>query len=295
MAEFKIGDIDVTRIEDFVDLHVPPARLLPDLPPEALSEQLHWLAPRFYDVTQNSVAIHVQSWLLRTKHHNVLVDTCGGNCKPRAHFPVFDMRDGPYLENLRAAGVGTEDIDYVFCTHLHIDHVGWNTKLENGRWVPTFPNARYLFSKTEYESADPRTDALGTYVKTDEIFLDSVLPVMEAGLVQLVDGVHQVDDQLIIEPAPGHSPGHSLLRAQDRGKSALFTGDIMHHPIQIAYPNVNSFACADPVQARATRRQVLERCACDGHLLVPGHFAAPHVGHIGKAGERFAFNPLTTR
>ena len=209
MANFTIGSITVSRVEDFIDPHVPLKFLLPDLPDDAVAREKHWLAPRFYDEAQDSVAIHVQSWLLRTKHHTILVDTCGGNCKPRAHFPVFDQRNGPYLENLQAAGVSPEEIDFVFCTHLHIDHVGWNTKLENGRWVPTFPKAKYLFSKTEYEAADPRNRAGAEHQETDEIFFDSVLPVVEAGLSQAVDGIHQIDDQLTIEPAPD-TPRHPL-------------------------------------------------------------------------------------
>ncbi|MGE4481964.1 MBL fold metallo-hydrolase [Acidocella sp.] len=292
MVNFNIGEISVTRVEDFIDQHVPPGFLLPDLREETLREHEHWLAPRFYDARANSFAIHIQSFLLRTRHHNILVDTCGGNCKPREHFPVFHMRNGPYLENLSAAGVAPEDIDFVFCTHLHIDHVGWNTRLEDGRWVPTFPNARYLFSKTDYEAFDPRGHDSDRHDEKDDIFVDSVLPVMEAGLAELVDGIFEVNEMMTIEPAPGHSPGHALLRVRDAGESALFTGDILHHPLQIACPELNSFACADPVLARATRRNTLERCACEGHLLVPGHFAAPHAGHVREAAGKFSFSPL---
>ena len=291
MTTFRIGELEISRVEDFIDPRVPVKFLLPEIPDEAIASNLNWLAPRFYDPTDHTVAIHIQSWLIRTAHHAILVDTCGGNHKPRSHFPVFNMRNGPYLENLRAAGVNPEDIDFVFCTHLHIDHVGWNTKLENGRWVPTFPNARYLFSKADYEAFDPCRRPGGEHLEIDGIFEDSVLPVVEAGLTQMVEGSYAINDNLTIEPAPGHSPGHSLLRATSGDDSGLFIGDAMHHPLQIAVPECNSFNCVDPTVARQTRRRILEEC-CERHrLLFPGHFAAPHCGRIRRSGSGFAFRP----
>lgn len=293
MATFPIGDIEVTRVEDFIDPLVPIKFLLPELPDDAIARHVDWLAPRFFDPATGTVAIHIQSWLVRTRHHTILIDTCGGNHKPRAHFPVFDRRNGPYLDNLAAAGARPEDVDFVFCTHLHIDHVGWNTRLENGRWVPTFPNAQYLFSKADYDAFDPRRRPGGEHLEADAIFEDSVLPVVEAGLARPVDGIFAVDDHLTIEPAAGHSPGHSLLRARSGADTGLFVGDAMHHPVQIAAPECNSFACMDPIAARATRRRILEECCAHHHLLVPGHFAAPHVGRIVPSGSGFAFRPGT--
>lgn len=295
MTSFRIGDIEITRVPEFCDPEVPVKFLLPDLPQQAIAENLDWLAPRFFDADKGTVAIHMQSWLIRTGSQTILVDTCGGNHKPREHFPVFHMADRPYLENLKAAGADPQDIDVVFCTHLHIDHVGWNTRLENGRWVPTFPNARYLFSRKDYDHYDPRQrtgdgSGGGAHV-ADEIFNDSVLPVVESGLADLVDGVHAINDHLTIEPAPGHSPGHSLLSLKSGDETGLFTGDIMHHPLQVAVPDCNSFACADATQARATRKAVLDRCCENRSLLVPGHFAAPHRGFIGRKGRGFAFSP----
>ena len=133
MTTFRIGELQVTRVEDFIMPQVPMKSLLPEVSEPAIQSNLHWLAPRFYDAANKTAAVHIQSWLIRTAHHTILVDTCGGNFKPRSYFPEFDMRNGPYLENLRAAGANPEDINFVFCTHLHIDHVGWNTRLENGR------------------------------------------------------------------------------------------------------------------------------------------------------------------
>lgn len=291
MTTFRIGELEVTRVEDFIMPHVPMKSLLPEVSEPAIQSNLHWLAPRFYDAANKTAAVHIQSWLIRTAHHTILVDTCGGNFKPHSYFPEFDMRNGPYLENLRAAGANPEDINFVFCTHLHIDHVGWNTRLENGRWIPTFPNARYLFSKADYDAFDPRQRSDGKRSRRDATFEDSVLPVVEAKLALMVDGIHPIDDTLMIEPAPGHSPGHSLLRVESCGESAMFIGDIVHHPLQIAVPDYNSFACMDALLARQTRKRILEACCERNHLVVPAHFAAPHHGRVSYNGSDFAFHP----
>ena len=269
---------------------MPIKFLLPDLRDEDIARNAGWLAPRFLNPADNTVDIHIQSWLLRTKHHTILVDSCVGNHKER-HFPPFNMRNSPYLENLKAAGASPEDIDFVFCTHLHSDHVGWNTRLENGRWVPTFPNARYLFSRGDYEGLDPRRRPPGHEDDANEAFYDSVLPVVEAGQADIVAGAHVITDGLTIAPAPGHSPGHNMLRVESGDASGLFIGDAMHHPIQIAAPECNSFACMDPVAARNTRRAILEECCDCNRLLAPGHFAAPHVGRVSRAAGGYTFNP----
>ena len=290
MATFRIGELEIIRVEDFVDHGVPLRLLFPEVSEDAISANRPWLAPRFLDLHADTISVHVQSWVIRNRHHTIMVDTCVGHQKKR-HFPPFNLRDSVYLDNLRAAGVHPEEVDYVFCTHLHSDHVGWNTRLANGRWVPTFPKATYLFSRQDYEAFDPRQQNWPHYGGTDEdTFLDSVLPVVEAGQVEFVDGEHQVGDGLTIVPSPGHSPGHNALRVEDSGDSGLFTGDSMHHPIQIAEPELNSFTCWDPTLARASRRRLLEEC-CEHHrLLVPGHFAAPHRGRITRKDSAFAFH-----
>ncbi|MBN8649472.1 MAG: MBL fold metallo-hydrolase [Caulobacterales bacterium] len=289
MFKFNIGNLKVSRIEEFVEVPIDPNFLLPDLPISVIEENLDWLVPNFYNQKNHTIDIHIQSWVIETPDHIVLVDACGGNCKPRPFFPSFDMRVTPYLENLAAAGYKPEDIDFVFCTHLHIDHVGWNTRLENGVWVPTFPNAKYLWSEAEYNHANPEFRADTDKKETDEIFFDSVLPIVQAGLSQHVNGVHAITSGLYIEPAPGHSPGHCILRAKSEGETGLFTGDCMHHPLQIIAPKYNSFACEDADMAIITRVKILEECAEHGHLLIPAHFAAPHVGRVIKKGDKFNF------
>lgn len=291
MTTFRIGGLEITRVEDFVDHGVPLTLLFPEVTPETIAENRSWLEPNFIDAGADTTSVHVQSWVIRTPHHTILVDACVGHQKTR-HFPPFNLRDSAWLDNLVAAGVNPDDVDYVFCTHLHSDHVGWNTRLENGRWVPTFRKAKYLFSKQDYNAFDPRQQDWPHYGGTDEdTFLDSVLPVVEAGQAEFVEGEHEVGDGLTIIPAPGHSPGHNALRVEDAGDSGLFTGDSTHHPIQIAAPELNSFSCWDPTLARSTRRKLLEEC-CEHHrLLIPGHFAAPHRGRVTPKGSAFAFHP----
>jgi glyoxylase-like metal-dependent hydrolase (beta-lactamase superfamily II) len=224
MANIRLGQMEIRRVEDFIDPKVPVEFLLPDISEETIAENLDWLTPRFYDPSDRTVAIHVQSWLFRTPSFTVLVDTCVGNQKTR-HFPPFHMRNNLYLERLREAGASPEGIDYVFCTHLHSDHVGWNTRLENGHWVPTFPNAKYLFSRADYDALDPRRNSIEGIAGGDEdTFMDSVLPVVEAGLAEFVEGQHEIGDGLTVVPAPGHSPGHCVLRLEAFSDSGLFTG-----------------------------------------------------------------------
>jgi glyoxylase-like metal-dependent hydrolase (beta-lactamase superfamily II) len=172
---------------------------------------------------------------------------------------------------------------------LHADHVGWNAMLRDGRWVPTFPNAKYLFSRIENDWGDPRCNpiAAGDSMRANA-YLDSVLPVIEAGQAELIEDQFAIGDTLMIEPAPGHTRGHVILRLDDCEKKAVFCGDVLHHPLQVYAPHVNSSFCEIPDEARATRRRVLEHCAEYRALLFPAHFGAPHVAAIARAGDRFS-------
>lgn len=180
-----------------------------------------------------------------------------------------------------------EEIDMVMCTHLHVDHVGWNTRLDNGRWVPTFPNAKYIWSKTDFDhfSAIDRDPQAGPAI--GGAMRDSVFPIVEAGLCQMVDGTELIDEHLSLTPAPGHSPGHVLINLASQGRQAFFSGDIIHHVIQVYHPAWNSFACVDQETARQSRRMTLEKCAGSGALLMPQHFGAPHICHVDAKGGGF--------
>jgi glyoxylase-like metal-dependent hydrolase (beta-lactamase superfamily II) len=176
----------------------------------------------------------------------------------------------------------------VMCTHLHVDHVGWNTRLENGKWVPTFKNAKYVFSRTDYDhylklDNDPKTAPANA-----GSFRDSVLPVVEAGLTQMVEGSAQLDEHLKVEPAPGHTPGTIAIKFESRGEKALFCGDILHHALQVFHPEWNSFACGEAIGARKSRREALEHCAGSGARLMPCHFGAPFTCHVDHKGSGFA-------
>jgi glyoxylase-like metal-dependent hydrolase (beta-lactamase superfamily II) len=288
---YNVGEIEVLRVEESLGSGFRPAALLPDWTPEAIAPHLSWLVPGHFDPERDRLIMSIHSWVLKTRHHTILIDTCVGNHKPRPGSPRFHMLDRPYMANLAAAGISVEEVDYVLCTHLHVDHVGWNTRLEDGRWVPTFPNAKYVFSKTDRDYFDPARAEGGKDEVGAHTFNDSVLPILEANQDLVVEGTHELGDHLTISPAPGHTPGHVLIALQSRGSEALFTGDIMHHPIQIHYPDWSSAFCFDAQEARLSRRRVLERAAAKGSLLYPAHFAAPHIARITEGAGGFAYVP----
>ncbi len=267
-----------------------PEELLPDSRAEDLERHAGWLSPDHFDKESGLLIISIQSWVIKTKHHTVLVDTCAGNHKERPNWEPFHQLDLPYLQRLEDAGVHPDSVDFVMCTHLHVDHVGWNTRLKDGRWVPTFPNAKYVFAKQEYEFWEQvATKGSADYSAEDAlVFNDSVLPVVEAGQTEMIEGSHALNDQLKIDPAPGHTPGSCTLKLTSNGEEALFAGDTMHHPLQVYHPEWNSGFCMDPETARTTRRRVLEEAADRNQLLLPGHFAPPGAFRITRQDNGFA-------
>jgi glyoxylase-like metal-dependent hydrolase (beta-lactamase superfamily II) len=287
---WRIGPATVTRIEEQLGPgSFPPDRYFTGFDRRVLKENLGWLAPNHYVPETDALITSVHSWLIKTPHHNILLDACSVNHKDRHWWPRFDHLNTPFLERLSAAGARTEDIDIVLCTHLHADHIGWNTRLENGRWVPTFPNARYLFSRIENDYWDPvqHPESAGDAARCIA-YLDSVLPILDAGQARLVDGSHAIDESLLIEPAPGHTPGHILLKLLGEHGGGVFCGDVIHHPLQVYAPHWNTQFCRDPEQARVTRQGVLQYCARSGSLLFPTHFGAPHVARILERDGKFA-------
>jgi glyoxylase-like metal-dependent hydrolase (beta-lactamase superfamily II) len=289
VTDWTIGTVRVTRVEEQLGFaSVPPEKFFVGFEREVLERHLAWLVPNHYSPEHNRLISSVHSWLIRTPRHTILLDCCAGNHKERPGFARFHQLDTPYLARLRAAGVEPEEIDIVLCTHLHSDHVGWNTMLRDGRWVPTFPNARYLFSRTENDYGDPRRNpAAEADPQRNNAYRDSVLPVIETGQAVLLDGAHAIDDTMLVEPASGHTVGHVVLKLIDQGERALFSGDAIHHPLQVYVPSWNSCFCEIPDEARATRHRLLGHCAEHGALLFPIHFGAPHVAAIAR--ERDAF------
>lgn len=284
-----VGDIEVHRIEE--QIVYEPMTLFPDFQPDILHANLHWLAPHYYDRDKAAFPTSVHSWLLRSPAFTVLIDTCGGNGKTRPLSPRFHMLDTPYVERLAALGVRPDNVDLVVLTHLHVDHVGWNTRLVDGRWVPTFPNAKYIVSRTERDAQDPARGAASKPRDATRPFVDSVQPILDAGLAMLVDGNEQLLPGIRLVSVPGHTPGMMAIHVRSRGEEALFVGDVAHQPIQVAMPEWSSKYCADPKQAAATRRKVFTYCARHNCLMLPVHFGWPYCGRIERAGVAFRFIP----
>jgi len=286
MTKVTIGAAQATRIEEMYTADWDAPAFFPDWRKELVAPHLGWMVPDHFDPAKNSLKLSIHSWLIRVGGRSILVDTCVGNHKTRLTRPKWHLMESRYLARLAEAGIRPEEIDMVMCTHLHADHVGWNTRLDNGRWVPTFPKARYVFSKTDYDhylALDREAKAPVNH----GAFRDSVLPVVEAGLAQMVTGAAEIDEHLTLEPAPGHTPGSVVVKLASNGERALFCGDVLHHAIQVHHPEWNSFVCADQDLARKSRRGVLEHCSGTGALLMPVHFGAPFVCHIEARGGGF--------
>lgn len=279
-----LGEINISRLVEMEGPLMEPQMLIPEASPESMAKHTHWLAPNFV-AGDGKLKMSIQTYVIKTRHHTILVDTCIGNDKQRENFPGWNMMNGPYLQDLAAMGVAPEEVDYVLCTHLHLDHVGWNTRLQEGKWVPTFPNAKYLFAKKEWEFWKGEYESGRDNAADGGSIADSVVPIVEAGKAELVEGDHQIDDELHLEPSPGHTPGHVFLHLQSSGKRAVMTGDIMHHPVQCSEPQWNSGFCVNPHESAATRRKFLETYSEQDVTVLAAHFLAPNGGRIVPNGE----------
>ena len=286
-------DLGAIRIDRIVDLDRTPFSVF-DIYPDAQPASFPALAARLprdvVDVANAALLLSFHSLLIRVDGLNILVDTCCGDHKERPQRPAWHRRQGPYLANLAAAGVSVEDIDIVMCTHLHADHVGWNTRLENGRWVPTFPNARYLFSEIEYchwEAQHTLADAASPILYGS--FADSVLPVMKSGQAELVGDRHRAHPKVELLAAPGHTPGNLLIRLAGDDREAVLCGDVLHHPIQLLQPLWSTRFCADPQRSRQTRLALLDEVADRGDAVLPAHFRSPWVGRVVRDGSVYRF------
>lgn len=286
--EGKIGSVEIARVLDCTLLGETAQAWFPDFDREAVRPHEHWLCPDHFDPETGRIPMPVQSFVLRTRHHNILIDTCIGNDKERPGIAEMHRLTTSYLDRLAKLGLRPEDIDFVMCTHLHVDHVGWNTRLIDGRWVPTFPNARYIMSKADYAATQAAVGMPGMIAPVRNCFHDSVLPVVEAGQADMVDGLHEMLDEFTLRPAPGHSPGHIRIELASMGETGVFAGDMLHSPLQIPLWQLSSKVCWDKVLAAKSRRALLEFCIDKDALLIPGHFQAPHVGRIREDGDTFA-------
>jgi len=282
MRDLEVGRL---RIGTVVETAGPtrPTWLFPSATPEGLDRHRAWLAPHFLDA-EGRLLQSVHTFVVKSPDLTVLVDTCIGNDKDRGGRRPFHMLRTGFLDTLRAAGVAPEAVDVVICTHLHVDHVGWNTRLDDGRWVPTFPRARYLFARREWEHWTSEDDD-----GTRRIMADSVAPVLDAGLAELVSMDHQVTDEIRLEPTPGHTPGHVSVRLASRGADAVITGDLMHHPVQIAEPTWQTSFDTDAVEAHKTRRAFCARYADRPVTVLGTHFHHPTAGRIVSHRDAWRF------
>ena len=278
MATLTLGEVTITPVIEIDRSSFSTASMLPDSTPEAIAAHHGWLKPHFFDESTGDLGSRIQTFVVRTPEHTVLIDTGVGNDKERDGSALWHRRRGRYLEDLAAAGAAPDEVDVVVCTHLHVDHVGWNTRLVNGRWVPTFPKARYLFAGEEWEYWRHEKDAC---------IADSVVPVVDAGQAVLVSHDHVVDRWLSFEPTPGHTPGHVSVRLSTRVGRAVFSGDLMHRTVQVAEPQWSSRFCYDGPRAAKTRRAFIEQHADSGTLVCAAHFPAP--GYVIKADGGYRF------
>jgi glyoxylase-like metal-dependent hydrolase (beta-lactamase superfamily II) len=284
---FSVADMTIHRIVEQEVPFMAALDMLPDLTPELLAENRSWLEPQALD-RDGALILCVQSYVVRTPHHTILVDSCIGNDKPRPTRPNWHQKsDDTYMRGLAAVGLTVDDIDFVMCTHLHGDHVGWNTRLDNGRWLPTFPKARFLFGRTEYDYWS------GQHAKSPvAAFGDSVLPVMEAGRAELVAGDHELGDHVRLMPTPGHTPGHVAIGFGRGRDEAVMTGDLIHSPLQARFPQLSTRFDTDRAEAAVTRRTFLERYCETETLCCTAHFPSPSVGRIGRWGDGFRCEPI---
>jgi glyoxylase-like metal-dependent hydrolase (beta-lactamase superfamily II) len=287
----KIGDATVTQVVEYSAPTHQREFLFPDLSQEELNANADWLGPHHYVPHMNRLIITIQLWVIHAGGNVIVVDTGVGNFKRRkaARMNMLNSLVVPWLE---AAGAAPADVTHVVQTHVHSDHVGWNTTLVDGQWAPTFPNARYCIPKKDFDYFDDQVKRGGGHPLIEESFADSVYPVIEAGLVDFItDDMREVAGVLSVEPAPGHCPGMVTYRLRSSGQEGLFTGDVMHSPVQIVKPSLNTSYCLEPDLARKTRLEVLNRAADRDALIMPMHFGAPYCGYVRRQGDGFRFEP----
>jgi glyoxylase-like metal-dependent hydrolase (beta-lactamase superfamily II) len=280
--QWKVGKV---KIKKFVEMEtVGSTRFI--LPAATNDEirKLPWLIPHFA-TEEGRLKMSIHSLVVETPTRRIVIDTGLGNDKQGRNVPTWNNRSTPFLETMTAAGFPPESIDTVLCTHLHVDHVGWNTRLSGGKWVPTFPRARYVFGKTEYEywrdhSTEPDKQA---------VFGDSVKPIVDADRAELIPSDYRLSDEISVIPTAGHSPGHMSILIQSDGEQGLLTGDVAHHPCQMAHLGWSSTADSDQGQSAATRRQLFGRFADTPTLVIGGHYSA---GHIKRDRDAFRFEAL---
>ncbi|PYC81341.1 MBL fold metallo-hydrolase [Streptomyces tateyamensis] len=288
VQRITLGDLEIVRLVEWRGAFLPAPELVPDAPPELWRQNADWLVPDHWEPETDRAAMALQTWIVRGGGRTVVVDPGVGSGRERPDSP-FHHWQGGFPGLLAEAGIGVEEVDAVVNTHLHVDHVGWNTSGVDGEWVPTFPHARYYFPAADDFHFGPANGYANGLREIDRlIYQDSVAPIHRAGQAVLWDGELRLDEHLTLESAPGHTPGSSVLRIASGGERAVLVGDLMHSPVQVLAPSCSSCLCLDPARAAVTRRQVLARAAELGELVIPAHFGGTGTVRVRPAGAGFA-------
>ena len=290
--EWNVGAVRITKVSECVlesalDEPSPEEGFLNHATRKALLA-IDWLSPDFISA-DGGVLLAFHALVIEVDGRTIVVDTCVGNAKQRPLQPFWHEMTGTFLERLMVAGVEPEKVDIVVCTHLHVDHVGWNTRKVDGRWVPTFPNARYLFGRLEYEASARAAAApdASPGLHSSVFMADSVQPIFDAGLAQLVDANHRICDEVRLFPTHGHTPGHVSVMVESTGERAIITADSIHHPCQLRNPDWSVSADADRAAAVATRSALLEAHAGKPTLFIGTHWAGRSCGYVERDGGTY--------
>jgi glyoxylase-like metal-dependent hydrolase (beta-lactamase superfamily II) len=284
---WRIGDVVVTRVVEG-ERSFPATDLFPAATAEGLERNAAWLRPHYVD-DEGRLCMSVHALCVESRGRKIVVDTCIGNDRRIPAFPVLG-ENTPFLERMAEVGFGRDAVDTVVCTHLHFDHVGWHTMLVDGRWVPTFPRARYVICRDEWAHWSAAERAPHRSVMLD----DTVRPIVDAGLADLVPGDHRITDEVTLELTPGHTPGHVAVRIESAGAQALITGDLAHHPVQWAETSWSSVVDTDPAQSVVTRRALLERYANTSTIIIGTHYPPPVAGLLVTDAQGSRLLPLGT-
>ncbi|MFP6774210.1 MAG: MBL fold metallo-hydrolase [Alphaproteobacteria bacterium] len=277
-GKWRIGEITVTRVVE-IEATGGMSQIIPDATRDRVKE-IPWMYPHFAD-ENGRMRGSIHALIIETPDRTIVVDTCVGNDKDRGN-KAWNQLQTTFLEDLANAGYDTDGVDNVLCTHLHVDHVGWNTMLVDGKWVPTFPNARYLMGEVEFEHWKSMGEG-----QQEIVMADSVLPVFDAGLVDLVSTTEQICEGVSLMPTVGHTPGHVSVMIESQGETAMITGDFIHHPCQFTHPEWSASVDTDQVQSARTRHEVFAKYADTTILIIGTHFHTPTAGHLKRDGDAY--------
>ncbi len=292
MDKIALGSFEITRVEELSAPLMPARQFFPDLSLEMLDAARPEI-PAGHLSDADEIVLSFHSYILKTGRSTILVDTCCGNDKERPSRPAFSHLNTDYLATLAAAGCQPEDVDFVMCTHLHWDHIGWNTQRVNGEWVPTFPNAKYIMARREYDHWDQLMQDPSNMHRFG--FQDSVQPLMRAEQAVLVDDDHEIESGIWLEPCHGHSPGHVVVNLASGDAKGAMTGDVIHHRVQLVYPELSTIADIDQNQSRQNRTALMAKHADRGSVLFPAHFRAPSFGCLKTKNGGHGYDFIAAR